>query len=253
MKNDSKFLSLIEQANQPFSGWDFSLITETGRMRSELLSWSYGSIAISLINGADCMLDMGTGGGEFLSKLRPFPKSVYATEAYLPNVPIAKERLSPFNINVVQINNDENLPFENGQFDLIINQHESFSAKEVRRILSEDGFFLTQQVGGLDCMEINRTLCVPINEEFLNWNLENALIDVQKNFKVIKSMEEYPVKRFFDIGALVYYLKAIPWQIPDFDTEKFMDKLYKVHQIIEQKGYFDVKQHRFIILAKAIE
>ncbi|BBP87889.1 hypothetical protein BsIDN1_15070 [Bacillus safensis] len=63
-------------------------------MKSELLSWSYGSIATSLVQNAKSMLDMGTGGGEFLSKLRPFPTSVYATEGYLPNVPIKKRTIN---------------------------------------------------------------------------------------------------------------------------------------------------------------
>ncbi|WP_414428649.1 class I SAM-dependent methyltransferase [Bacillus safensis] len=253
MMNDKQFSSFIKQADEPFVGWDFSFISETGRMKSELLSWSYGSIATSLVQSAKSMLDMGTGGGEFLSKLRPFPTSVYATEGYLPNVPVAKERLTPLGVKVVQISNDENLPFETGKFDLIINQHESFSSKEVRRIISKEGIFLTQQVGGLDCIEINENLRVPINKGFIDWNLKKALNEIQENhFEVLKSAEEFPIQRFYDIGALVYYLKAIPWQVPDFEISNFKDELYTIHKIIEQKGYFDAKQHRFMILAKAI-
>ncbi|WP_366597120.1 class I SAM-dependent methyltransferase [Bacillus pumilus] len=251
--NDKQFSSLIKQADEPFVGWDFAFISETGRMKSDMLSWSYGSIATSLVQNARIMLDMGTGGGEFLSKLRPFPSSVYATEGYMPNVPIAKERLTPLGVKVVQIDEDETLPFEDGKFDLIINQHESFSSKEVRRIISKEGIFLTQQVGGLDCIEINENLGAPINEEFIDWNLKLALKEIQENhFKILKSAEEFPILRFYDIGALVYYLKAIPWQVPDFEISNFKDELYTIHKIIEQKGYFDAKQHRFIILAKAI-
>ncbi|AVM23020.1 class I SAM-dependent methyltransferase [Bacillus pumilus] len=251
--NDKQFSSLIKQADEPFVGWDFSFISETGRMKSEMLSWSYGSVATSLVQSAKSMLDMGTGGGEFLSKLRPFPTSVYATEGYKPNVPIAKERLTPLGVKVVQIDQDETLPFEAGKFDLIINQHESFSSKEVRRIISKEGIFLTQQVGGLDCIEINENLGVSINEEFIDWNLELALKEIQEsNFEVLKSAEEFPILRFYDIGALVYYLKAIPWQVPGFEISNVKDELYTIHKTIEQKGYFDAKQHRFIILAKAV-
>ncbi|MEH7806288.1 class I SAM-dependent methyltransferase, partial [Bacillus pumilus] len=225
--NDKQFSSLIKQADEPFVGWDFSFISETGRMKSDMLSWSYGSIATSLVQNARTMLDMGTGGGEFLSKLRPFPSSVYATEGYMPNVPIAKERLTPLGVKVVQIDEDETLPFEDGKFDLIINQHESFSSKEVRRIISKEGIFLTQQVGGLDCIEINENLGAPINEELIDWNLKLALKEIQENhFKILRSAEEFPILRFYDIGALVYYLKAIPWQVPDFEISNFKDELY---------------------------
>ncbi|MDM5155368.1 methyltransferase domain-containing protein [Bacillus sp. DX1.1] len=253
MKKDKLFLTLLESANESFTGWDFSFITETGRMKSQLLSWSYGSMAIHLIQKASSMLDMGTGGGEFLSMLRPFPQSVYATEGYLPNVPTAKKKLEPLGVQVVEFANDHNLPFSNGQFDLILNQHESYSPEEVRRILSDKGIFLTQQVGGLDCSEINENLGVLLNPEFSNWNLEAALKDIQNNgFEVLHYKEEFPVQRFYDIGALVYYLKAIPWQVLDFDTETYVNELYNIHQIMLQKGYFDVKQHRFFIKAKAI-
>lgn len=248
MKNDKLFLTLLENANTSFSGWDFSFITETGRMKSELLSWSYGSMAFQLIQNAHAMLDMGTGGGEFLSLLRPFPSTIYATEGYTPNIPIAKKKLEPLGVKVTD---DNTLPFDDRQFDLILNQHESYSASEVKRILSPNGIFLTQQVGGLDCAEINETLGVPLNLEFTNWQLETALEEIQQSgYKVLQYKEEFPVQRFYDIGAFVYYLKAIPWQVPNFETETYINELYKIHQIILQKGYFDVKQHRFMIKAQ---
>lgn len=251
MKNDKLFLALLENANMSFSGWDFSFITETGRMKSELLSWSYGSMAFQLIQNAHVMLDMGTGGGEFLSLLRPFPSTIYATEGYKPNIPIAKKKLEPLGVKVVEVTDDNTLPFDGGQFDLILNQHESYSASEVKRILSPNGIFLTQQVGGLDCAEINETLGVPLNPEFTSWKLETALNELEQyGFKVLKYKEEFSVQRFYDIGAFVYYLKAIPWQVPNFQTETYVNELYKTHQIILQKGYFDVKQHRFIMKAQ---
>ncbi|MEH7460489.1 class I SAM-dependent methyltransferase [Bacillus sp. JJ1127] len=251
MKHDKLFLALLENANTSFSGWDFSFITETGRMKSQLLSWSYGSMAFQLIQNANAMLDMGTGGGEFLSMLKPFPPSVYATEGYTPNIPIAKNKLEPLGVKVVEVASDNALPFADKQFDLILNQHESYVASEVKRILSPNGIFLTQQVGGLDCAEINEHLSVPLNQEYADWTLETACNALQQNgFTILKSKEEFPLQRFYDIGALIYYLKAIPWQIPEFTTEKYYNKLYNIHQLILQKGYFDVKQHRFLIQAR---
>ncbi|MFL8937293.1 class I SAM-dependent methyltransferase [Rossellomorea oryzaecorticis] len=253
MIKDSKFLNLIKDVDRSFKGWDFSFISGTGRMSSGLLSWSYGSQAISLIQGTNTMLDMGTGGGEFLSMLRPFPQTVFATEGYKPNIAIAKERLEPMGVTVVPIDEDTKLPFENEQFDLILNQHESYSPKELRRIIKENGSFLTQQVGGLDCVGINEALGVFLNNEFLNWNLKSAKNELEKNsFQVLYSQEEFPFQRFYDVGALVYYLKAIPWQVPGFSVKRFENKLYDIHKIIQEKGFFEVKQHRFMIKAKAL-
>ncbi|ASN06016.1 methyltransferase domain-containing protein [Virgibacillus necropolis] len=253
MTKDKLFFDYLKDVNQGFEGWDFSYISEAGRMGNELLSWSYGSMAKPLVQNAQSMLDMGTGGGEFLSMLRPFPKKVCATEAYKPNVPLAQNKLEPLGVEVFPIEEDTDLPFANKQFDLIINKHESYSPKELRRIISDHGIFLTQQVGGMNDAGINEGLGVPINDEFSYWNLETAVSELSNHsFEVSFSKEEFPIERFYDVGALVYYLKAIPWQVPDFSIEKYIEKLYQIHQQIKSVGYFDVKQHRFVICAKAI-
>ncbi|TXR61118.1 SAM-dependent methyltransferase [Bacillus sp. AY18-3] len=250
MKRDLLFLTLLESANTNFSGWDFSFISETGRMKSEPLSWSYGSTAFQLMQHAESMVDMGTGGGEFLSMLQPFPSTIFATEGYAPNVPIARKKLEPLGVTVIEVTDDTALPFQDGQFNLIINQHESYAASEVKRILSPNGIFFTQQVGGLDCAELNEQFNTPLNSEFASWSLEAACCELKENgFTILEEKEEFPFQRFYDIGAIVYYLKTIPWQIPDFTVEGYNEELYRIHEIILQKGYFDVKQHRFMIKA----
>lgn len=209
---DKQFSEFLHDMEQHFSGWDFSYIAATGRVQEEMLPWSYGSMAKILVRQADTILDMGTGGGEFLSLLQPFPREIFATEGYEPNVEVAKHKLEPLGVKVVPVTNDANLPFENDKFDLILNQHESYFPKEVRRIIAKKGVFLTQQVGGLNCSGINEQLGVPINGEFVRWNLATAKKELlEYDFKIEFSKEDYPVQRFFDVGALVYYLKAIPW------------------------------------------
>lgn len=251
MLKDQSFQSYLKDIEKPFSGWDFSHITETGRVSSSLLSWSYGSMVLPLIQTSTAMLDMGTDGGEFLSKLQPFPEKVYATEGYPPNVPVAIERLEPLSVEVYQIGEDDLLPFNDNQFDLIINKHESYSPSEVRRVLTDNGVFVTQQVGGADYVDINHALGAPVNDEFSHWELAYAEKELRENgFEVLEAKEEFPIQRFYDIGALLYYLKAIPWQVPDFKSEYYIAQLYKIHEMIQLKGYFDVKQHRFILKAR---
>lgn len=69
-----------------------------------------------------------------------------------------------------------------------------------------------------------------MNSEFENWNLTTALEELKENqFEVLYSNEEFLIQRFYDVGALVYYLKAIPWQIPDFSIGKYEKNLYDIH------------------------
>lgn len=250
MKDDLLFQSYIEDAKQPFTGWDFSFVSDTGRLQAEPLPWSYGSLVLPHVRKATAMLDMGTGGGEFLSKLQPFPETVHATESYAPNVPIARNRLKPLGVTVSEVQDDEHLPFEDNQFDLILNRHEAYLPSEIRRILKGGGIFITQQVGGNDCHQINDALGVPANDEFKHWKWEQAVQDFQDiDMEVTFSQEAFPIQRFYDIGALVYYLKAVPWQVLGFEIDRYLEELYAIHQRIQEQGYFDVQQHRFILIA----
>ncbi|WP_217558941.1 class I SAM-dependent methyltransferase [Paenibacillus sp. GbtcB18] len=250
---DKLFLDLVNGVKHDFTGWDFTSMTGTGRIDSGLLSWSYGSLAIPLVRSAGTLLDMGTGGGEILSMLGPLPDQVYATESYAPNVPVARQRLEPLGVEVIQLEpwQDSDLPFADKQFDLILNKHEIYCPVEMSRIITDDGIFLTQQSGGQDCRELNEYFGVPLNEEFSGWNLDRAVEGLRANgFDIIMGKEEFIPQRFYDIGSLIYYLKATPWQVPGFEQNLYLEKLYEIHRIIGEKGYFETTQHRFIIKAR---
>jgi len=248
MINEALFNYLLNDNEEKFSGWDFSYLTQSNRMVDFPLTWNYTIEVINKILQCHSLLDMGTGGGEFLSTL-PFPKYTCATEGYAPNVYIAKARLEPLGINVFQIV-DEHLPFESHSFDLIINRHEAFNSKELKRILNPQGFFITQQVGGKNDQELN-ALFEAEPSIYSNWCLEVAVKDLTvENFIISKQIEEITKTRFYDVGAIIYYLKAIPWQIPDFSVNKYRNQLIKIHNMIQETGFLDVTNHRFLIIAK---
>lgn len=252
MEEDSLFNFYIENIEDSFMGWDFSEITDTDRIKSSPLSWSYFSEVSKYIykNDVNTMLDMGTGGGEFLSKIIELPPNTYASEGYEPNIPIARKRLNPLGVEVVKVENDV-LKFDNNYFDLVINRHESYSVEEVKRVIKNDGFFITQQVGSENCSGINRALGVKEDMGLGTWNLDFAKQQLKKNrFKLIKSFEEFPKLRFYDIGALIYYLKAVPWQVDSFSVESFKTKLKEIHDLIQSNNYFEVSEHRFFIIAE---
>jgi hypothetical protein len=251
VKKNELFDLLISEVAKPFSGWDFSYITKTGRMVETPLTWNYASRILPFLRKARTLLDMGTGGGEFLSMLQPLPKKTYATESYQPNIPIARKKLESLGVKVIEIHNDKILPFDDNYFDLVINRHESYVASEVYRIIKSNCQFITQQVGGLNDLELNKMFCGNEDHEYKYWNLAFASKElVDAGFKTIEQKEEFPLTRFYDVGAIVYYLKAIPWQIPNFSVEKHCDALMKIHCNIQEHGYIDIKNHRFFIVAK---
>ena len=56
------------EENHAFSGWDFSHLN--GRAVSDPLPWDYRNEALRGLEPRHCILDMDTGGGEFLLSLK---------------------------------------------------------------------------------------------------------------------------------------------------------------------------------------
>jgi SAM-dependent methyltransferase len=143
-QENKEFLQyLLAEYNYPISGWDFSYLRDRMIDDTNTLPWEYNTEVAAALQTARSMLDMGTGGGEFLASLPSLPPITCATEGYKPNVPIARQRLEPLGVTVNEIETDQQLAFEDDYFDLIINRHASYAPQEVYRILRPGGLFIT--------------------------------------------------------------------------------------------------------------
>lgn len=243
------FERLINDAlAQDFSGWDFSYLH--GRWQEEPPLWSYRECVVARVAEATSLLDMGTGGGEFLASLPQHPNHTCATENYPPNIPVARARLEPLGIQVYTLERDEELPFDDHTFDLIINRHESYAPSEVYRVLKPGGRFLTQQVGSRDNVALNRWFDAATGDSEDAWSLAVACADLARvGFAITTQHEAHPQTVFNDVGAVVYYLKVISWQIPGFDVHSDRERLLALHEHIQKSGGFISQSHRFFLEA----
>ncbi len=248
--NRTLFENLISAAlSQEFSGWDFHYIH--GRWKDSPTSWDYPQIVRSYIQPDISLLDMDTGGGELLSSLQPLPKLTYATEAYPPNVIVARNRLEPLGVKVIQPAEDKSLPFPDCFFDLVINRHGSYSVSEVHRILKPGGTFITQQVGGQNNFELNKMLQEYPQFEYSYWTLMLAVDQLcESGLEILEQKEEFPETTILDIGALVFHLKVVSWQIADFSVEQYYEKLAMIHNSLQENGILKIRSHRFLIVAR---
>jgi hypothetical protein len=238
----------------PFRGWDFSVLG--GRLVLEPPPWSFERIVDDEAVRAASMLDMGTGGGEWLSKRR-HPGHTVATESWPPNVPIAAARLGPLGIAVVQDegaadNADQatraprgRLAFREAAFDLVVSRHESFVAVEVRRALRDRGVFITQQAGS-GARQFHQLLALepPPDDDF---HIDLAVDQLQRaGLRVEQSAVGTATAVFADIGALAWYLSNVPWGVRDFSIERHRDTLLRLHG-----NPIRVASERFWIRARA--
>lgn len=208
-------------------------------------------MARSHMQGITSMLDQDTGGGELLSTLAPFPPHTWASESYPPNIPMANARLEPLGVQVFSNYTISSIPLPDTSLDLVLNRHGGYSEGELLRLLKPSGVFLTQQVGGQNCIRLNELLQDKVEFMYAYWTkdlITRRLEDA--GFKLLAVKEEFPLAEFADIGAVVFYLRLISWQIADFSVDKYRHKLLAVHQDILTHGSLQVHEHRILVEAR---
>ena len=197
------------------------------------------------------MIDLDTGGGELFSSLGPFPTNTWATESYPPNIPVARAHLEPLGVRVISEYTDTSIPLPNTSLDLVTNRHGSYSETELMRLLKPGGIFLTEQVGGQNCFHLNELLQEQPEFIYSYWTVERITRQLKEaGFELLHIQEEFPQAEFADIGAVVFYLRVIPWQVEDFSMEKYREKLFTIHRDILAHGPLKVNDHRILIISK---
>ena len=253
---------LDEAERQPVVGWDFSWLA--ARRHVETVPWDFAALVVEQARQSPDLLDMGTGGGEWLSRLPIRPPRTVAVEGWTPNVPIAARRLRRLGVPVLHVEGardnasqqaDESsgrLPFRDGSFHLISNRHEAFVAAEVARVLAAGGQFLTQQVGHGAADDFHRLLDLPVPlTRPPTWGLSLAIAQVEAaGLEVVGSGGDVERHAFADVGALAWYLRAIPWTVPGFSIEAFRPHLERLHERIQAHGPVVVRQPLFWLAAR---
>ena len=135
--------------------------------------------------------------------------------------------------------------------DLILNRHGGYDEIELYRLLKPGGIFLSQQVGGQNNYRLNELLQDKPDFEYSFWTkdvITSKLIEA--GFDLLTIEEASPIAEFTDIGAIVFCLRIISWQIADFSVEKYRDRLYDIHRDILAHGPLQVHEHRILVEAR---
>jgi len=251
---------MAEGLAAPFTGWDFSWLDARSTISPP--PWNYRQQVSRYGADATTMLDMGTGGGEWLSDLHPRPPQTVATECWPPNVTIAARRLHPLGIPVVQAagapdnmatdrgrETDGVLPFRAGAFGLVTNRHESFDAGEVARVLAPGGVFVTQQVDYHSNDDLYRVLGLAIPAEPDSW-LPLALQQVSSaGLNTQTAVAGEGVRHFADLPGIVYYLKVIHGELGGLPPDSFRPALRRLFES-DTAWPLPIRGRRFLVVAR---
>ena len=56
--------------------------------------------------------------------------------------------------------------------------------------------------------------------------------------EIVECRNERLQLEFFDVGAMVFFLRTVIWTVPDFTVGRYRDRLRDLHEQIERDGGF---------------
>jgi SAM-dependent methyltransferase len=240
---------VAEAEAAPIDGWDFSWLN--GRATEDRPSWGYSRLVAQRYATAASALDLQSGGGEMLAGLPGFPRLMVATEGFAPNVTVAAKRLASLGVHVVACNDERPaLPFADRSFALVTSRHPIVAWwEEIARVLQPGGRYLSQEVGPYSMRALSEFMMGPLPEgSEREPGLARAAAEAA-GLSVIDLRSERLRTVFYDVGAVVYYLRLVIWIVPGFTASAYRDRLLALHEQIAQDGHFEATASRFLIEA----
>ena len=237
---------VAEGAAAPVDGWDFSWFA--GRATEERPPWGYARLMAGRLAIAAAALDVETGGGEVLATATLRPPLLVATESWPPNVAIARDRLHPLGAHVVAVADAPTLPFASSSFDLVVSRHPVVVLwQEIARVLRPGGTYLSQQIGPGTNRELTDFMMGPQPVTAVR-SLERARVEAEAaGFEVVDLRACALRVEFFDVAAIVCFLRKVHWTVPGFTPGAYADRLRAMHRQIEEHGPFVSTARRLLV------
>jgi SAM-dependent methyltransferase len=245
MDNSRSFEDLVaEGVAVPTEGWEFSWFE--GRATEARPSWEYARSAGDRLTWANTVLDVQTGGGEVfdfaLSRAAAQPPMLAAaTEGWPPNVAKATALLRSRGVVVVAAAEDAPLPFADAAFDLVLSRHPVRADwPEIARVLRPGGTYFAQHVGPRSAFELVEHFLGPQPEPVSGGRdpeRERSGAEAA-GLEVVGLRAERLRMEFYDIAAVVHFLRKVIWMVPDFTVEAYEPQLRSLHEQIEATGPF---------------
>ena len=224
-------------------GWDFSFM----KTEKQTPPWTYVEIIKKYLKPSDDVLDVGTGGGEFLTKLSPyFNKAV--------GIDIDPEMIAVANRNSASVDNvsfevmDDRLIGLVGVFDIILCRHAPYNLGAVKKHLKPGGYFITQQVGEKNMENIKSAIGQDMTKPAI---AKSEFID--GGFDIVEFLE-YDIDHIvLDIESLVFWLNALDEMHADMVGKKITDDVSILNKIldgnVDERGFI-TNEKRCLVVAK---
>lgn len=238
---------VTEAAAVDVTGWDFGWLD--GRATEERPPWGYARLLAERLPTVGSALDIDTGGGEVLAEMPAFPPRMHATESWPPNAIRASALLGPRGVEVVETTAGGPLPFPDGSFELVVSRHPVRPDwPEIARVLAPGGRYFAQHVGPASVFELIEYFLGPIPGARRGRDPHREAAEAEAaGLEIVELRTARCRMEFFDVGAVVYVLRKVPWWVPDFSVERHRDTLRRLDAQIRSEGPFVAHSTRHLM------
>jgi hypothetical protein len=124
---------------------------------------------------------------------------------------------------------------------------------EIARVLEPGGTYLSQQIGVGSLRELTDFMMgpQPLRQRHSS---ERAVAAAESAGLVVTELQPVALRtEFDDVGAVVHFLRKVPWTVPNFSVEQYRPRLADLHEQIQRDGPFVAHAQRFLIEARQPE
>lgn len=121
---------------------------------------------------------------------------------------------------------------------------------QIYRVLCPGGTYFAQHVGHRSGFELSEFFLGP-QPDNMDRDPDMTRAEAQAaGLEVVDLKFERTKMEFFDVGAVIHFLRKVVWLMPDFSVEKYADKLKEMHEYIQTHQSFVAYSSRFLIVAR---
>lgn len=242
---------IAEAAAADVTGWGFDALE--GRATEERPPWGYAHLLARAVAEAQVAVDLDTGGGEVLAECPVFAARQHATESWPPNAERARELLGPRGVQVHQTSPGAPIPLADGSADLVASRHPvAPDWPEIARVLVPGGDYLAQHVGPASAFELIEHFVGSTTAEQRRGRHPDVEVAAAEaaGLEVVELRTARLRMEFFDVGAVVWILRKCVWWVPDFDVNRYSERLLEMDETLRSEGVFVAHSTRHLMRAR---
>ncbi len=248
--NKQKCKQFYNKVCNNIGGYDFSNV----KVINEGVKWYFYKEVKKSCDKNSFVLDIGTGGGERVLKLANYVHLLVGIDISENMIKTAINNTKIQGIDNVyfSVMDSDKIKFPDGFFDIISCRLSYFNCREVARLLSKNGTFITQQAGKDDKNNIKKYFGRGFKSQIRDDRHKNLLVKELKKagFSQVKTLEYNAIEYYKTAKDLLFILKNTPL-LPDFglNKEDFI-KFNKFVKNFNTKKGIKTNLNRYMIVAE---